>query len=96
MLEAHPGEVVLGDSTSRDPALRGAHVTLHQPAAWQVSQALRAAAVIPDFRTPDRLRLGPAPLYTRFVDVHVGLDRLRSVMSSGAWRSYPAALSRVT
>jgi hypothetical protein len=34
-----------------------------------------------------------APLYTRFVDVHVGLYRLRSVMTSGAWRSYPAALS---
>jgi kynureninase len=83
-------------ASPRDPALRGADVTLHHPAAWQVSQALRAAAVIPDFRTPDRLRLGLAPLYTRFVDVHVGLDRLRSVMSSGAWQSYPAALSRVT
>jgi len=75
---------------------RGAHVTLHHPAAWQISQALRAAAVIPDFRTPDRLRLGLAALYTRFVDVYEGLDRLRTIMETESWREFSANRSRVT
>jgi kynureninase len=73
-----------------DPAARGAHVALHHPHAWQISQALRAAGVIPDYRVPDRLRIGVAPLYTRFEDLHLGLSRLREVMRTQAWRDHPA------
>ena len=45
---------------------------------------------------PDRLRLGLAPLYTRFVDLFTGFDRIRKVMDSGAWRTQPAVRARVT
>jgi kynureninase len=83
-------------ASPRDPALRGAHVSVHHPQAWQYCQALKAAGVIPDFRTPDRLRLGFAPLYTRFVDVFDGLDRLRRIAAEQAHLSYPAQRSRVT
>jgi kynureninase len=83
-------------ATPREPGRRGAHVTLYHPGAWQICQALKAAGVIPDFRTPDRLRMGFAPLYTRFVDVYEGFDRLRQLMRSGAWRAFPAERSRVT
>jgi kynureninase len=83
-------------ATPRDPARRGAHVTLHHPRAWQVTQALLAAAVVPDFRTPDRLRIGLAPLYTRFVDVYEGFARLLRIMETGAYASFPAERSRVT
>jgi kynureninase len=83
-------------ASPRDHARRGAHVTLHHPAAWQVCQALKAARVIPDFRTPDRLRLGLAPLYTRFADLHTGFGRLREVVSSGAFAAFPTERARVT
>ena len=83
-------------ASPRDPWHRGAHVTLHHPQAWPVCQALKAAGVIPDFRVPDRLRLGFAPLYTRFVDVYDGLARLRELVAAGRHRDYPAARSRVT
>jgi kynureninase len=33
--------------------------------------------VVPDFRPPDTIRLGAAPLYTRYVDVWDAMDRLR-------------------
>ncbi|GAA1895097.1 kynureninase [Asanoa iriomotensis] len=75
---------------------RGAHVTLHHPAAWQISQALRDASVIPDYRTPDRLRLGFAPLYTRFEEVHEGFQRLRTIMEAESWLRFSANRSRVT
>jgi kynureninase len=83
-------------ATPRDPARRGAHVTLAHPHAWQITQALQSARVVPDFRTPDRLRIGLAPVYTRFVEVYEGFARLRRVMQSRAYQSYPSALGRVT
>jgi kynureninase len=83
-------------ATPRQPERRGAHVTLYHPNAWQICQALKAANVIPDYRTPDRLRIGLAPLYTRFVDVYGGFARLRQIMDAGNWRSFPAERARVT
>jgi kynureninase len=83
-------------ATPRRPERRGAHVTLHHPSAWQICQALKAANVIPDFRTPDRLRIGLAPLYTRFVDVYGGFARLRQIMNAESWRSFPPERGRVT
>jgi kynureninase len=83
-------------ATPRDPLRRGAHVTLHHPQAWQICQALKAANVLPDFRTPERLRIGLAPLYTRFVDVYEGLRRLREIVGSGAHAEFPAERTRVT
>jgi len=83
-------------ASPREDARRGAHVTLHHPHAWQICQALKQARVIPDFRTPDRLRLGLAPLYTRFIDVHTGLMRLRDIIRTGAFRAFPTHRSRVT
>jgi kynureninase len=83
-------------ASPRSATRRGAHVTLRHPKAWQVCQALTAAKVIPDFRTPERLRLGLAPLYTRFIDVYEGFDRLRRVAASGAYEEFPAERARVT
>jgi kynureninase len=83
-------------ASPRDPARRGAHVTLRHPNAWQISQALKAADVIPDFRTPGRLRIGLAPLYTRFVDVYEGFARLRDILAGRVYEAFTATPSRVT
>lgn len=83
-------------ASPRDPARRGAHVTLHHPDAWRICQAWQDAGVLPDFRTPDRLRIGLAPLYTRFADVYEAFDRLRRIVADGTYRTYPAERSRVT
>ncbi|HEY3503905.1 MAG TPA: kynureninase [Actinocatenispora sp.] len=83
-------------ASPRDATRRGAHVTLHHPAAWQICQAWQDAGVLPDFRTPDRLRIGLAPLYTRFTDVYEAFDRLRRIVTDAAYRSYPTDRTRVT
>ena len=49
-------------------------------------QALIERDVIGDFRAPDLLRFGFAPLYTRFVDVWDAVEALRDVLASGQWR----------
>ena len=80
-----------------DPAARGSHLTLRHPDAFAVSRAMIAEAdVIGDFRTPDRLRLGPAPISTRFTEVWDAFDRLRGLVESGAHHAYAAADRRVT
>jgi kynureninase len=83
-------------ASPREPARRGSHVTFAHPQAWQLTQALIDRGVVPDFRTPDRVRLGPAPLYTRFVDVWDAMARFRAVLADGAQDSYPADRARVT
>jgi kynureninase len=80
----------------RDPARRGSHVSLQHPEAWRLTQALVDAKVIPDYRTPDRLRLGPVPIYTRFTDVWDGMSRLHDIAETKTYERYPAARSRIT
>ena len=83
-------------ASPRADARRGNHVTLHHPDAWRISKALIEAGVIGDYRTPDRLRLGPAPITTRFTDVWDALDRLRQIAADKSYQDLPAELSRVT
>jgi len=68
----------------RDAAGRGAHVSVRHPEARRLCRELIEVGVIPDFREPDSIRLGLAPLYTRFVDVWDGIDRLRGLLTRGA------------
>jgi kynureninase len=83
-------------ASPRSTERRGSHVTFAHPQAWQLTQALIERGVVPDFRTPDRVRLGPAPLYTRFVDVWDAMDRFREVLAERAHVRFPAERARVT
>ena len=64
---------------------RGSQVALRHPEGYPIMQALIADGVIGDFRAPDLLRFGFAPLYVRFVDVFDGVARLRKIMTARAW-----------
>jgi kynureninase len=84
-------------ASPRDPARRGSHVALRHPQAWQITRALiERAGVIPDFRGPDTVRLGAAPLYTRHVDAWDALDRLRDLVTRGEHEHVDATPGRVT
>jgi kynureninase len=64
----------------RDPARRGAHVAIRHPAAADLCARLIEGGVVGDFRAPDSLRFGLAPLTTSFADVHRALDRLHGLL----------------
>ena len=62
-------------------------MSLRHPEAWPINRALiERADVVGDFRGPDAIRLGVAPLYTRFVDVWDAIDRLRGIVERGEHR----------
>jgi kynureninase len=79
--------------TPREPERRGSQVALQFPYAYELTQALIARGVIGDFRVPDLLRLGFAPLYLSYVQVWDAMDTLRSVLETEAWRD-PAFAAR--
>lgn len=84
-------------NSPRDPAQRGSHVSLGHPEALRIDRALiEEMNVIPDFRYPDNLRLGIAPLYTSFADIYEGLTRLQTVLVERRFEKYPAERPEVT
>jgi kynureninase len=86
----HLEPVGFGWASPTDPNRRGSHVSLSHPEAWQIAQAYREEAmVLPDFRSPDNLRLGFAPLYNSFLDLHTAVLRLRAVVETRIHVDYP-------
>lgn len=81
----------------RENDRRGSHVTLSHDLAWQIAQVLtQKMNVIPDFRAPDNIRLGIAPIYTRFEDIYEGVRRMQSVVENGLHLDVPAGAGGVT
>ena len=80
-------------ASPRDASTRGSQVSLSHPSGYAVMQALIANRVIGDFRAPDILRFGFAPLYVRFVDVFDTVDAIGRILRTGEWNQ-PSFLSR--
>jgi kynureninase len=71
---------------SRNSAKRGSQVSLRHPQGYAIMQALIDGGVIGDFRAPDIIRFGFAPLYTRYVDVFDAVERLSHIIQQQSWR----------
>ncbi len=70
----------------REAGLRGSQVALGFGDAYPVMQALIAEDVIGDFRAPDILRFGFAPLYISFAETCRAAETLHRIMATGRWR----------
>jgi kynureninase len=86
-----------------DAARRGSHVSLRHPEAYRICRALidphpgdTTLRVIPDFRAPDNIRLGIAPLYTSFRDIYRAMDRLETILKKEIYRDYSKEQLAVT
>ena len=91
-LAAHGVQAV----TPRAHERRGSQVALRMPHAYEVTQALAARGVVGDFRAPDLLRLGFAPLYLSFAEVWRAMEALADVVASRAFEDPRFARSAST
>jgi kynureninase len=72
-------------ASPRERQRRGSQVSVRHKDGYRVMRALIDRGVIGDFRTPDLMRFGLAPLYNRYVDVWDAVEALREVLQSGAF-----------
>ena len=76
---------------------RGSHISLGHHEGLRIDLALlNDLKVLPDFRAPDNIRLGIAPLYTTFRDIHRAVMRLRRIVVEKLYEKYPTTAPTVT
>jgi kynureninase len=72
-------------ASPRDPAQRGCHVVFAHPEGYAIMQALIARGVIGDFRAPDLMRFGFAPLYNSHTEIVRAAEILGEIAASREW-----------
>jgi kynureninase len=77
------GEVQLASPS--DAATLGSHVSFACPHGYAVMRALIAQGVVGDFRAPDLMRFGFAPLYNSFADVVRAAEILAEILATRSW-----------
>jgi kynureninase len=86
-----------------DSSKRGSHVSIRHPEAYRVCRALidpqpddTTVRVIPDFRAPNNIRLGIAPLYTSYRDIYRAMARLKTILEKEIYLNYSKTQLSVT
>ncbi len=84
-------------NSPRDFNRRGSHISIGHPEALRIDRALiEDLNVIPDFRYPDNIRLGLAPIYTSFAEIHEGVLRIRRAIEEKLYEKYETERPEVT
>ncbi len=88
--------------TPGEPTKRGSHVTIRHRDGYRINQAMihpradGAPVVIPDFRPPDHIRLGMAPLYISFEDIYRAVLRIKDIVETKEYEQFSTEISGVT
>ena len=84
-------------NSPRNPARRGSHVSFGHDEGLRINLALiRDMKVIPDFRRPDNIRFGIAPLYNTFAELYTAVERIERVITDRLYEHHNPADLRVT
>tara|TARA_R110002096_G_scaffold7971_4_gene33911 strand:+ start:383 stop:1624 length:1242 start_codon:yes stop_codon:yes gene_type:complete len=86
LMDERCGEYGFTPACPTNAADRGSQVSFTHENGYAIMQAIIARGVIGDFRAPDILRFGLAPLYNSFEDVWTAVDTLEDVMKTRAWQ----------
>lgn len=80
---------------------RGSHVSLIHQEAYRICQALisphnSTIKIIPDFREPNIIRIGIAPLYTTFDEIWQTVERIIEIIVNGEYKQFSTTRNAVT
>lgn len=90
-----------GLGTPENEDERGSHISVKHKEGYRICKALidekvGKYVIIPDFRPPDNIRLGLAPLYNRFDEVYLGVQEIRNILKDSLYESYDKTSDMVT
>ncbi|WP_088105901.1 kynureninase [Halalkalibacter urbisdiaboli] len=71
-----------------DESKRGAHILLEHEHAASICKALKSHRIIPDFRAPNFIRIGPVALYNSFYDIWKTVDTLKNIMEEEQYKTF--------
>ncbi len=85
----------------RDESCRGSHLSIRHPEGYRICQALihprgDAPVIIPDFRLPDNVRIGFAPLYNTYEEVIRTVERIVEIIDQRIYLEYSSERDAVT
>ncbi len=84
-------------NSPREVQQRGSHISLGHVEGLRIDLALlNDMNVLPDFRAPDNIRLGIAPIYTSYLDIHTTVLRLREIVVNKLYEKYSSEIPTVT
>lgn len=72
-------------ASPREPTQRGSHVVFAHPEGYALMQALIARGVVGDFRAPDLMRFGFAPLYNNHAEMVRAAEILADILATREW-----------
>ena len=84
-----------------NPEKRGSHVSIKHPEAYRICQSLiypenKTLKIIPDFREPDNIRFGIAPLYTTYGEIHKTVYRIKEILEKKEYLNFSQERKKVT
>jgi kynureninase len=84
-----------------DVSKRGSHISIRHPEGYRITQALINSDkleknIVPDFRTPDNIRLGIAPLYNSYIELLDAVEMIKRVLDDSLYVDYSSEINSVT
>lgn len=82
--------------TPIEPIERGSHIAIEHPEAFRITRCLLNAGIVCDYREPDTMRFGFAPLYNSFEDAYRAATTLARIIESEEFLEIPETRPVVT
>lgn len=84
-----------------DSEKRGSHIAIQHSEGYRINQAMiqpkvGAKIIIPDFRPPNNIRLGIAPLYITYMDLYEAVQRIKNIVEFKEYEKYSKKKALVT
>ncbi len=80
-------------ASPKESEKRGSHISIQHPEAYRINRAMiepqfNTKVIIPDFRPPNNIRLGIAPLYLRYIELYDAVIRIKEILISKEYERF--------